>query len=105
MIRRPPRSTLFPYTTLFRSMAASGEFEPLLRGGRGGGAAHGDARRRGVVRVGLHVGVAATFARAESPRRARRPRALLAAFRPGPLEHGGGSGLHDRGDREHGQAP
>src|ERR1044072_5080065 len=31
MIRRPPRSTLFPYTTLFRSViaqgAASGEFE------------------------------------------------------------------------------
>src|SRR3712207_8493638 len=24
MIRRPPRSTLFPYTTLFRSMAAIG---------------------------------------------------------------------------------
>src|SRR2546426_5101432 len=24
MIRRPPRSTLFPYTTLFRSLAASG---------------------------------------------------------------------------------
>src|SRR5947208_11300397 len=24
MIRRPPRSTLFPYTTLFRSKAASG---------------------------------------------------------------------------------
>src|SRR2546426_5835331 len=24
MIRRPPRSTLFPYTTLFRSIAASG---------------------------------------------------------------------------------
>src|SRR5258707_3479256 len=24
MIRRPPRSTLFPYTTLFRSMAAAG---------------------------------------------------------------------------------
>src|SRR5256885_11351880 len=24
MIRRPPRSTLFPYTTLFRSMVASG---------------------------------------------------------------------------------
>src|SRR3712207_7705426 len=23
MIRRPPRSTLFPYTTLFRSLAAS----------------------------------------------------------------------------------
>src|SRR2546423_9838647 len=25
MIRRPPRSTLFPYTTLFRSSTASGE--------------------------------------------------------------------------------
>src|SRR5687768_18083697 len=24
MIRRPPRSTLFPYTTLFRSLAAHG---------------------------------------------------------------------------------
>src|SRR2546422_7725500 len=24
MIRRPPRSTLFPYTTLFRSLVASG---------------------------------------------------------------------------------
>src|SRR3712207_8202522 len=26
MIRRPPRSTLFPYTTLFRSRDASGNF-------------------------------------------------------------------------------
>src|SRR2546430_13544562 len=32
MIRRPPRSTLFPYTTLFRSLAAEVEVEPgLLR--------------------------------------------------------------------------
>src|SRR3712207_8454984 len=27
MIRRPPRSTLFPYTTLFRSRAAGGDAE------------------------------------------------------------------------------
>src|SRR3712207_7182706 len=26
MIRRPPRSTLFPYTTLFRSFTGHGEF-------------------------------------------------------------------------------
>src|SRR2546422_7846257 len=26
MIRRPPRSTLFPYTTLFRSLRASADF-------------------------------------------------------------------------------
>src|SRR5260370_4078523 len=30
MIRRPPRSTLFPYTTLFRSLAAS-LVEPVAR--------------------------------------------------------------------------
>src|SRR5256885_12531909 len=44
MIRRPPRSTLFPYTTLFRSSRARAH-----RGGpavlRGGGAgAHDDAQ-------------------------------------------------------------
>src|SRR5256885_5182010 len=31
MIRRPPRSTLFPYTTLFRSSAARGYKEINLR--------------------------------------------------------------------------
>src|SRR5688572_32165625 len=31
MIRRPPRSTLFPYTTLFRSAAAQEEEARLLR--------------------------------------------------------------------------
>src|SRR2546427_9644929 len=33
MIRRPPRSTLFPYTTLFRSLKHGGWSE-LFRGGR-----------------------------------------------------------------------
>src|SRR3712207_7891282 len=32
MIRRPPRSTLFPYTTLFRSRAGAARLRP---GGRG----------------------------------------------------------------------
>src|SRR3712207_9043820 len=37
MIRRPPRSTLFPYTTLFRSLLLSGEARgrQVLGGGRG----------------------------------------------------------------------
>src|SRR6266498_4451349 len=30
MIRRPPRSTLFPYTTLFRSKCIKPDFLPLL---------------------------------------------------------------------------
>src|SRR5437588_6889396 len=33
MIRRPPRSTLFPYTTLFRSTAVEGRQQPVLRRG------------------------------------------------------------------------
>src|SRR3712207_7100428 len=41
MIRRPPRSTLFPYTTLFRSRTTVG-------GGQGGG--HGEPARL------LHLG-------------------------------------------------
>src|SRR2546430_7685822 len=40
MIRRPPRSTLFPYTTLFRSRVrlrgAEGEVAPAPRHGREG---------------------------------------------------------------------
>src|SRR6266567_4855600 len=39
MIRRPPRSTLFPYTTLFRSPCAparSGDRAPARRRARGG---------------------------------------------------------------------
>src|SRR3989442_9534382 len=30
MIRRPPRSTLFPYTTLFRSISMTRELGPLM---------------------------------------------------------------------------
>src|SRR3712207_6909507 len=33
MIRRPPRSTLFPYTTLFRSRALRGRVRDRRRGG------------------------------------------------------------------------
>src|SRR5689334_23605938 len=32
MIRRPPRSTLFPYTTLFRSEAGLAQLQGLARG-------------------------------------------------------------------------
>src|SRR2546427_6725841 len=54
MIRRPPRSTLFPYTTLFRS---PGDQEPLrqrrLLGARQGGASrrrlHGAVRHQAAV--------------------------------------------------------
>src|SRR5256885_12376950 len=43
MIRRPPRSTLFPYTTLFRSAVRRVQREPDPRGAT----AHRRARGRG----------------------------------------------------------
>src|SRR3712207_7016773 len=63
MIRRPPRSTLFPYTTLFRSLVAAREL--ALHGGdvddvgaarrrrceRGAQAADEDERRRHVAEL------------------------------------------------------
>src|SRR5438093_4336218 len=45
MIRRPPRSTLFPYTTLFRSPGAAPPRQP-----GGHRALHGDARDRQLPR-------------------------------------------------------
>src|SRR2546422_10399744 len=45
MIRRPPRSTLFPYTTLFRSRLHSGAAEGDGAGGIGGVADERDAAR------------------------------------------------------------
>src|SRR6266550_20795 len=62
MIRRPPRSTLFPYTTLFRSPSGSCE-RPRRDGDQGSGSEppHGAARGARTVR-------------ARGARGARRPR-------------------------------
>src|SRR2546426_11059027 len=53
MIRRPPRSTLFPYTTLFRSLRRI----PVSLGGKGGERV--DQPRPGVTRIDDVVHVAA----------------------------------------------
>src|SRR2546427_7603056 len=47
MIRRPPRSTLFPYTTLFRSACGTGPrgAAPTRRGAGGAGDGGGDGER------------------------------------------------------------
>src|SRR3712207_7905177 len=44
MIRRPPRSTLFPYTTLFRSMG-----EPVIEGRHPGDTDNPDEMNSGMV--------------------------------------------------------
>src|SRR3712207_8700038 len=55
MIRRPPRSTLFPYTTLFRSLALEkGEKDRLHEVHAGGVVAEGrrvDRERQALVRA------------------------------------------------------
>src|SRR5260370_34881230 len=55
MIRRPPRSTLFPYTTLFRSLPA----EPGGGDGASPGQAQADQEQQGVPRRHAQHGVAA----------------------------------------------
>src|SRR3712207_7291469 len=62
MIRRPPRSTLFPYTTLFRSRrgrlrggAGGGPRAPRRPGGRAGGRPPAAVSRRDVRRGRLQL--------------------------------------------------
>src|SRR3712207_7478352 len=71
MIRRPPRSTLFPYTTLFRSNAVSRYPD------RGGGASDFQRRSRG----GTHARLAPN--RAEVRRRIGNRRRGPPRLRPG----------------------
>src|SRR2546427_8984459 len=55
MIRRPPRSTLFPYTTLFRSIRVLDRQHSRDRGGTGGAARAQCARARVRVRSEEHT--------------------------------------------------
>src|SRR2546422_7510025 len=54
MIRRPPRSTLFPYTTLFRSPGIVAPAEPAVEPRSKGG--YSDARVGSVALVGAGPG-------------------------------------------------
>src|SRR2546430_1359487 len=52
MIRRPPRSTLFPYTTLFRSIRGGGVGQAEARIA---GACGAEAKTRGIPGGGGHL--------------------------------------------------
>src|SRR2546425_9200571 len=69
MIRRPPRSTLFPYTTLFRSDLARVEpvllDEPPDRRAEGADAACGRHRHGVLLRRGLEVRLSRRWLRSE----------------------------------------
>src|SRR5438067_7282877 len=68
MIRRPPRSTLFPYTTLFRSQAASSR-----RPNRGGSRARRGPATRAPPRLGRSPDASpSTHCRAAQDRKSTR---------------------------------
>src|SRR3712207_7821116 len=63
MIRRPPRSTLFPYTTLFRSIG--GRTERGEKGGQQIGAVVGYQHQRNKPAVRTHVTHSRAWLRSE----------------------------------------
>src|SRR3712207_7970756 len=56
MIRRPPRSTLFPYTTLFRSGGDVGRIRQLVAGKAAGEVEAAAGRHRIVAQLRIGVG-------------------------------------------------
>src|SRR3712207_8083408 len=64
MIRRPPRSTLFPYTTLFRSVGAEKDEAPIVVRVRLGDAEH-ELRAGGVGDVAIRGADAVALDRSE----------------------------------------
>src|SRR2546426_11609375 len=109
MIRRPPRSTLFPYTTLFRSQVVLGIRRRLVELGRAGVGDHELEGRRcqGPRDVEDHLGLArgeedlgghawllrpapalravrAERPRSDAGRRSRRPEGLRGSTTPWP---------------------
>src|SRR3712207_8743232 len=85
MIRRPPRSTLFPYTTLFRSQVLVGQVVVVQAGTQGAGdvGTLGGVQGPRVVRLRGH---------------SRSPPSILAAGRRRPA--GGDSARAAGGDRK-----
>src|SRR5258708_14508698 len=76
MIRRPPRSTLFPYTTLFRSRHAAPDL-PAGRGGPGRGPQDGGDRKSTRLNSSHQIISYAVFClkKKKSDRRITRPHA------------------------------
>src|SRR3989475_13186908 len=111
MIRRPPRSTLFPYTTLFRSLAAREDLHHALdlfltpdrRIELALGRKLGQIAAEVVERGGLRLFLALGARRLRAGARRSRPRRHLAAeqpqrLRPRLLEVHARIGEHLRGD-------
>src|SRR6266567_4187261 len=100
MIRRPPRSTLFPYTTLFRSKAA----DPRHRRSRNQGVERAGCRTAHLLlssRHGLALAADAAVARSDDVGDGARPlqRGALEAELAGAVRHAH-PGAQPAGDQE-----
>src|SRR3712207_8340106 len=76
MIRRPPRSTLFPYTTLFRSVGEQEKPDPVLSAS--------DVQMY-IEEAGVHGGVRYLIERPSNPAETRYYYSYLEDLRPAPV--------------------
>src|SRR3712207_7416969 len=63
MIRRPPRSTLFPYTTLFRSRLTAADLAPLREPGQTAYVCGSDGFAEAASRLLVELGIPAADVR------------------------------------------
>src|SRR5712664_4013314 len=92
MIRRPPRSTLFPYTTLFRSPAVTMLLPPTLFR-RPQRVMAREARKLGIFRPYLFLVVAFIL---REPRQPLHGRAQLHGLARAPFAHANPRGILNR---------
>src|SRR2546425_12859704 len=109
MIRRPPRSTLFPYTTLFRSLRDAnweiGEDVLVMRRGGAAGADRWRSAARELVGLGVSVLVAGDHAAARAARATTDAIPIVAIdFERDPIGSGFVKSLSRPGGNEIGRA-
>src|SRR5260370_33462043 len=106
MIRRPPRSTLFPYTTLFRSLYAGARrkaaFRTILRGRFSGGIAgliksSGSCSKEELQKPRWRVAVRRGLVVSRAPRGGAAPPSGFRRTKPSVSKHGRAQGAIEGG--------
>src|SRR5438067_13155727 len=99
MIRRPPRSTLFPYTTLFRSEVI-GAADSLLDSGPGAGDQGGEITAKGSpAQVARSKSLTGQYLSGKKAIPVPANRRLTPPSPPGPLSHKGRGGARNGAKR------
>src|SRR5256886_93684 len=93
MIRRPPRSTLFPYTTLFRSLVAADVTRPVIWRCCADTAATATSVARASVSRGIRVTTNTSSGGRDGNTQAARSTPYAAARTATPQDGAGGRGF------------